>query len=103
MCVQGDWQAGGSTSWQYVIAGSAIVGGSQLAQDRTAATGVGAGLYPGQLLTAPLSVYLNRQLGIRSRIDEYFLDNRVGRPDPRTFSDPRYYSEVLLEVVALEE
>jgi len=100
---EGDWQAGGSTSWQYVIAGSAIVGGSQLAQDRTAATGMGAGLYPGQLLTAPLSVYLNRQLGIRSRIDEYFLDNRVGRPDPRTFSDPRYYSEVLLEIVALEE
>jgi hypothetical protein len=35
--------------------------------------------------------------------DEYFLDNRVGRPDPRTFSDPRYYSDVLLEVQALEE
>jgi len=28
------------------------------------------------------------------------LGNRVGRPDQRTFSDPRYYSEVLLEVVA---
>lgn len=98
-----DWKAGGSTSWQYVIAGSAVVGGSQLAQDRTAATGVGAGLYPGQLLTAPISAYLNRQLSINARIDEYFLDNRVGRPDPRTFSDPRFYSEVLLEVIALEE
>lgn len=97
-----DWRAGGSTSWQYVISGSAIVGGSQLAQDRTAATGLGAGYYPGQLLTAPLAAYLS-QLGIRARIDEYFLDNRVGRPDPRTFSDPRYYSETLLDIVALEE
>lgn len=84
-----DWRLGGSTSWQYIVSGSAIVGGSQLAQDRTAATGLGAGFYPGQLLTAPLAAYLKR-LGIRTRIDEYFLDNRVGRPDPRTFSDPRY-------------
>ena len=37
-----------------------------------------------------------------ARLEEYFLDNRVGRPDPRMFSDPRYYSDVLLEVVALE-
>ena len=51
---------------------------------------------------APLAAYL-RQRGVRARIEEYFLDNRVGRPDPRTFSDPRYYSDVLLEVVALEE
>ena len=84
------------------MSGSALVGGSQLAQDRTAATGRGAGLYPGQLLTAPLAAYL-RQLGVRARIEEYFLDNRVGRPDPRTFSDPRYYSDTLLEIVALEE
>ena len=98
----GDWQAGGSTGWQYIVSGSALVGGSQLAQDRTAATGRGAGLYPGQLLTAPLAAYL-RQQNIAARVEEYFLDNRVGRPDPRTFSDPRYYSEVLLEVVALEE
>ena len=75
---------------------------SQLAQDRTAATGRGAGLYPGQLLTAPLSAFLRRR-GVAARLEEYFLDNRVGRPDPRTFSDPRYYSDVLLEVVALEE
>ena len=34
---EGDWQAGGSTSWQYIVSGSALVGGSQLAQDRTAA------------------------------------------------------------------
>ena len=99
---EGDWQAGGSTSWQYVISGSAIVGASQLAQDRTAATGQGAGLYPGQLLSAPLAAYL-REAGVSSRVDEYFLDNRVGRPDPRTFSDPQYYSDVLLELVALEE
>jgi len=99
---ESDWQAGGSTSWQYIISGSAVVGASQLAQDRTAATGLGAGLYPGQLLTAPLAAYLS-EANIVSRIDEYFLDNRVGRPDPRTFSDPRYYSDVLLEVVALEE
>ena len=33
----------------------------------------------------------------------YFLDNRVGRPDPRTFSNPAFYSDVLLEVVALSE
>ncbi len=37
------------------------------------------------------------------KVDEYFLDNSVGRPDPRTFSGPRFYSEVLLEVVALVE
>ena len=79
-----------------------LVGGSQLAQDRTAATGQGAGLFPGQLVTAPLAAYL-RQSGVASRIDEYFLDNRVGRPDPRTFSDPRYYSDVLLEVLAFDE
>ena len=99
---EGDWAAGGSTSWQYVVSGSAVVGGSQLAQDRTAATGMGAGFFPGQYLTAPLAAYLAQQ-GIRARIDEYFLDNRVGRPDPRTFSDPRYYSDTLLEIVALEE
>jgi hypothetical protein len=99
---EGDWQLGGSTSWQYVVSGSALVGGSQLAQDRTATIGAGAGLYPGQCLTAPLAAYL-KQVGIDARIDEYFLDNRVGRPDPRTFADPRYYSDVLLEVVALEE
>ena len=100
--LEADWQAGGSTTWQYIVSGSSLVGGSQLAQDRTAATGRGAGLYPGQLLTAPLAAYL-RQRGVRARIEEYFLDNRVGRPDPRTFSDPRYYSDVLLEVIALEE
>ena len=94
-------QDGGSTQWQYVVSGSALVGGSQLAQDRTAATGRGAGLYPGQLLTAPLGAYLRRR-HVAARLDEYFLDNRAGRPDPRTFSDPRYYSDVLLEVVALE-
>lgn len=99
---EGDWQAGGSTSFQYIISGSSVVGGSQLAQDRTAATGQGAGLYPGQLLSAPLAAYL-REAGIDARIDEYFLDNRVGRPDPRQFSDQRYYSDVLLEVVALAE
>ena len=99
---EGDWQAGGSTSWQYIISGSTLVGASQLSQDRTAATGFGAGLYPGQILTAPLVAYL-RDAGIAARVDEYFLDNRVGRPDPRTFSDPRFYSDVLLEVVALEE
>ena len=82
----GDWQAGGSTSWQYIVSGSALVGGSQLAQDRTAATGRGAGLYPGQLLTAPLAAYL-RQLGVRARIEEYFLDNRVGNPDPNPDPD----------------
>lgn len=97
-----DWRDGGSTSWQYIVSGSNLVGPSQLAQDRTAATGRGAGLYPGQLITAPIAAYL-RQRGIVARVDEYFLDNRVGRPDPRTFSDPRYYSEVLLEIVALEE
>ena len=70
--------------------------------ERTAATGVGAGFFPGQYLTAPLASYLAQQ-GIKARIDEYFLDNRVGRPDPRTFSDPRYYSDTLLEIVALEE
>ena len=80
-------------------AASAHPGGSQLAQDRTAATGRGAGLYPGQLLTAPLAAYLS-ECGVAARLDEYFLDNRVGRPDPRTFSDPRYYSDVLLEVIA---
>lgn len=99
---EGDWQAGGSTSWQYVVSGSALVGASQLAQDRTAATGQGAGLYPGQLLSAPLAAYLS-SAGVQSRVDEYFLDNRVGRPDPRTFSDPRYYSDVLLELVAIEQ
>ena len=92
----GDWEAGGSTQWMYIVSGSALVGGSQLAQDRTAATGRGAGLYPGQLLTAPLAAYL-RQQGVAARLEEYFLDNRVGRPDPRTFSDPRYYSDTLLE------
>ena len=55
-----------------------------------------------ELITAPLAAYLS-QAGVASRIDEYFLDNRVGRPDPRTFSDPSYYSDVLLEVIALEE
>lgn len=100
---EGDWQAGGLTSWQYIVSGSTLVGPSQLAQDRTAATGQGAGLYPGQLLTAPLAAYLSDTCGVSNRIDEYFLDNRVGRPDPRTFSDPRYYSDVLLEVQALEE
>lgn len=99
---EGDWQAGGSTSWQYVVSGSVLVGASQLAQDRTAATGQGAGLYPGQLVTAPLQAYL-RRAAVSTRVDEYFLDNRVGRPDPRTFSDPRYYSDLLLEVLALEE
>lgn len=99
---EGDWQAGGSTSWQFIVSGSTIVGGSQLAQDRTATTGQGAGLFPGQLITAPLAAYLS-SLGIDARIDEYFLDNRVGRPDPRTFSDPRYYCDTLIEVVALEE
>lgn len=99
---ESDWQAGGGTSWQYIVSGSAVVGGSQLAQDRTAATGVGVGFYPGQYLTAPLARHLEG-LGIGARIDEYFLDNRVGRPDPRTFSDPRYYSDTLLEVVALPE
>ena len=68
------------------MSGSALVGGSQLAQDRTAATGRGAGLYPGQLLTAPLAAYL-RQLGVRARIEEYFLDNRVGNPDPNPDPD----------------
>eukprot|EP00967_Tisochrysis_lutea_P050399 scaffold61991_cov30-Tisochrysis_lutea.AAC.1 len=97
---EGDWQAGGSTLWTYLISGSTVVGASQLAQDRTAATGLGAGLYPGQLITAPISSYL-QQIGIAVRIDEYFLDNRVGRPDPRTFADPSYYSDVLLEVLAL--
>ena len=95
-----DWQEGGQTSWQYIVSGSTLVGGSQLAQDRTAATGQGAGLYPGQILTAPIAEYL-RRAGIVNRLDEYFLDNRVGKPDPRTFSDPRYYSDTLLEVVAL--
>jgi hypothetical protein len=97
-----DWAFGGSTSWQYVISGSALVGASQLAQDRTAATGQGAGLFAGQLVTAPLAAYLE-QAGIRARVDEYFLDNRVGLPEARTFSDPRYYSDVLVEIVALEE
>ena len=69
------------------MSGSALVGGSQLAQDRTAATGRGAGLYPGQLLTAPLAAYL-RQLGVRARIEEYFLDNRVGNPNPDPDPDP---------------
>lgn len=92
--------SGGSTLWTFAISGSAVIGASQLAQDRTAATGFGAGLYPGQLITVPLASFL-RELGIPARIDEYFLDNRVGRPDPRTFSDPSYYSDVLLEVVAL--
>ena len=68
------------------MSGSALVGGSQLAQDRTAATGRGAGLYPGQLLTAPLAAYL-RQRGVRARIEEYFLDNRVGNPDPNPDPD----------------
>ena len=67
------WQDGGSTGWQYVVSGSALVGGSQLAQDRTAATGRGAGLYPGQLLTAPLSAFLRRR-GVAARLEEYFLD-----------------------------
>ena len=98
----GDWQAGGSTSWQLIVSGSSLVGPSQLAQDRTAQTGEGAGFYPGQLLTAPLEAYLE-QAGVAARVDEFFLDNRVGRPDPRTFSDPRYYSDVLIEVLALEE
>eukprot|EP00962_Isochrysis_galbana_P015921 scaffold4549_cov136-Isochrysis_galbana.AAC.6 len=97
---ESDWQAGGSTLWTFAISGSTVIGASQLAQDRTAATGLGAGLYPGQVITAPLASYLG-ELGIPARIDEYFLDNRVGRPDPRTFSDPSYYSDVLLEVVAL--
>ena len=37
-CNKGDWADGGSTQWQYIVSGSALVGGSQLAQDRTAAT-----------------------------------------------------------------
>ena len=87
---------------QYVIAGSAVVGARSRARPYR---GNGRGDVPvlGQFLTAPISAYLNRQLSINARIDEYFLDNRVGRPDPRTFSDPRFYSEVLLEVIALEE
>ena len=44
-----------------------------------------------------------QERGVRAIITEYFLDNRVGRPDPRTFSDPRYYSDVLIEVVALAQ
>ena len=59
----GDWEAGGSTQWMYIVSGSALVGGSQLAQDRTAATGRGAGLYPGQLLTAPRAVRMLRACG----------------------------------------
>jgi hypothetical protein len=93
-----DWLEGGSTGWQYVVSGSTLVGVSQLSQDKTAATGLGAGLFPGQLITAPLQAYL-ANMGVDARIDEYFLDNRVGRPDPRTFADPSYYSEVLLEVI----
>ena len=84
-------------TWQYVLSGSVLVGSSQLAQDRTAQTGTGAGLYPGQLVSAPLAAWL-RGRGAAASVDEYFLDNRVGRPDPRTFSDLRYYSDVLLEV-----
>ena len=84
-------------TWQYVLSGSVLVGSSQLAQERTAATGTGAGLYPGQLVSAPLAAWL-RGRGLTASVEEYFLDNRVGRPDPRTFSDLRYYSDVLLEV-----
>ena len=29
----------------------------------------------------------------------YFIDPR-GRPDPRTFSDPTFYTQLLLEVTA---
>ena len=87
----------GPMTWQYVLSGSVLVGSSQLAQDRTAQTGTGAGLYPGQLVSAPLAAWL-RGRGAAASVDEYFLDNRVGRPDPRTFSDLRYYSDVLLEV-----
>ena len=93
------WRAGDAMTWQYVVGGSQLVGASQLAQDRTAATGQGAGLYPGLLVTAPLRQYLLEAHGVEALLEEYFLDNRVGRPDPRTFSDPRYYSDVLIEVV----
>lgn len=70
-------------------------------QDRTAKTGLGAGLYPGQLITAPIAAYLT-SMGVEARIEEYFLDNRVGLPDPRTFADPRYYCDILIEIVTCE-
>ena len=86
-------------SWSYVISGCAVVGSSQLAQDRTAATGGGAGLFPGQLITTALEAYLSEQAGISTaRCEEYFLDNRIGKPDPRTFADNSYYSDILLVV-----
>ena len=86
-------------TWSYVISGCAVVGGSQLAQDRTAATGGGAGLFPGQLLTTALEAYLSEQAGVSTaRCEEYFLDNRIGKPDPRTFADNSYYSDILLVV-----
>jgi len=90
-------------SWSYVISGCAIVGASQLAQDRTAATGgAGAGLFPGQLITTALEAYLSEEAGVgAARCEEYFVDNRVGKPDPRTFSDSSYYSDVLLVVDVL--
>ena len=31
-------------------------------------------------------------------VEEYFLDNRLGKPDPRTFADNSYYSDVLLVI-----
>jgi hypothetical protein len=93
------WQAGDGLTWQYDVRGSPLVGASQLAQERTVATGQGGGLYPGLLVTAPLRQYLLEAHAVDALIEEYFLDNRIGRPDPRTFADPSYYTDLLLEVV----
>jgi len=94
-----DWEGLGSITWQYIISGSTIVGGSQLAQERASNAGMSVGLYPGQLVIAPLSAYLSSEK-VDAQIAEYFLDNRAGLPDPRTFADPSYYCDSLIEVVA---
>eukprot|EP00965_Chrysotila_dentata_P001374 44963-Pleurochrysis_carterae.AAC.1 len=88
-----DWANGEEVTWSYVISGSALVGASRLSQMRS------AGCSPSDLLKAPLAACL-RLYGVESLISEYFLDSR-GRPDPRTFSDPQFYSDTLLEIVTL--
>jgi hypothetical protein len=87
-----------SISWQCMVSASVVAGGSQLAQDRYAAIGKGVGFYSGQLIIAPLAACVRRAGGAVTAVEEYFMDNRIGLPEPSTWADKRYYSDTLIEL-----
>ena len=89
-----DAPPGASVGWTYLVSGCVLSRVSQLAEARAAT------LSPAQLVTAPLAAVLAATRGVEQPLVAlYFIDPR-GRPDPRTFSDPTFYTQLLLEVTA---